>query len=161
MQQTEELLNSKRINRLHRLSQLLDNAIAIPGTKYRIGLDPILGLIPGGGDTIAGVLGAYIILEAARMDIPRKVLWKMVGNILFDSLVGTIPVIGDIFDAVWKANVKNMTLLESHLSVEQQEQNLQNNLIFLIILVIVLLMILIGFTALTFVIISWFWNLIN
>ena len=85
MEQPKQSLNSKKINSLRRLSQLLDNAIPIPGTKYRFGLDPILGLIPGGGDTIAGALGAYIIIEAARMGIPRKVLGKMIGNILFDS----------------------------------------------------------------------------
>ena len=158
MSQPEQSVNSKNINSLRRLSQLLDNAIPIPGTKYRIGLDPILGLIPGGGDTIAGALGAYIIIQAARMKIPRKVLWKMVGNILFDSVVGTVPVLGDLFDVAWKANVRNMALLEEHLSVNQQEQNQNHNLIFLIGLALVLLIIVVGFAALTLVIISWLWN---
>ena len=161
MEQPKQSLNSKKINSLRRLSQLLDNAIGIPGTKYRFGLDPILGLIPGGGDTIAGALGAYIIIEAARMGIPRKVVWKMVGNILFDSLVGTVPALGDLFDVAWKANVRNMTLLESNLSVDQQEQNRKSDLIFLILLTMLLLIIVVGFAALAFVIIRWLWYLIN
>ena len=161
MLQPKQSLNAKKINSLRRLSQLLDDAIAIPGTKYRLGLDPILGLIPGGGDTIAGALGAYIIIEAARMGIPRKVLWKMVGNILFDSVIGTVPVLGDLFDVAWKANVRNMTLLESNLSVAQPEQNRNSDLIFLIGLTAVLLIIVVGFAAFTFVIILWLWNLIN
>ena len=161
MEQPKQLLNSKKINSLRRLSQLLDNAIGIPGTKYRFGLDPILGLIPGGGDTIAGALGAYIIIEAARMGIPRKVLGKMISNILFDSLVGTVPVLGDLFDVAWKANVRNMTLLESNLSVDRQEQNRKSDLIFLIFLTVLLLIIVVGFAALTFVIIRWLWHLIN
>ncbi len=161
MEQPKQSLNSKKIHSLRRLSQLLDNAIGIPGTKYRFGLDPILGLIPGGGDTIAGALGAYIIIEAARMGIPRKVVWKMVGNILFDSLVGTVPALGDLFDVAWKANVRNMTLLESNLSVDQQEQNRKSDLIFLILLTMLLLIIVVGFAALAFVIIRWLWYLIN
>ncbi len=113
MKQPKQSLNSKKINSLRRLSQLLDNAIPIPGTKYRFGLDPILGLIPGGGDTIAGALGAYIIMEAARMGIPRKVLGKMIGNILFDSLVGTVPVLGDLFDVAWKATKYRTKIVRS------------------------------------------------
>ncbi len=161
MSQPEQSINFLKINSLRRLSQLLDNAIGIPGTKYRMGLDPILGLIPGGGDTVAGALGAYIIIEAARMGIPRKVLWKMVGNILFDSVAGTVPVLGDLFDVAWKANVRNMTLLENHLPVNQQEQNKKNDLIFLIGLAVLLLIIVVGFAALTFVIIRWLWSLIS
>lgn len=152
--------NSQKIKRLRRISQVLDNAIQIPGTKQRIGLDPILGLIPGGGDTITGALGAYIIIEAARMGIPRDIIWKMVGNILLDSVAGTVPVVGDLFDVAWKANVMNMALLESHLSVPQEEENSESNLLFLIGLTVLLLVIVIGFAALTFFILRWLFNLI-
>jgi len=153
--------NSEKIKRLRRISQILDNAIQIPGTKQRIGLDPILGLIPGGGDTITGALGAYIIIEAARMGTPRDVIWQMVGNILFDSVAGTVPVVGDLFDVAWKANVKNMTLLESHLSVPQEGQSSENNLLFLIGLTVLLLFIVIGFAVLTFFILRWLFHLIG
>ncbi len=161
MAQLNRLRNSQKINRLRRLSQILDNAISIPGTQYSLGLDPILGLIPGGGDTIAGALGAYIIIEAARMGIPREIIWKMVGNILFDSVAGTVPVVGDLFDVAWKANIRNMTLLEDHFSVTPEEEIYKSNIIFLIGLTVLLLIIVVGFAALTVIILRWLWNLLN
>ena len=151
--------NSTKVNNLRRLSQLLDNAIPIPGTGYRIGLDPILGLLPGGGDTVAGALGAYIIVEAARMGLPRKVVGEMVGNIIFDSVVGIVPVLGDLFDVTWKANVRNMALLEKHLYIIPQNQ--KSDRLFLIGLTLILAVIVIGFATLTVLLIRWFWNVIN
>lgn len=120
------------IQRLRKLSRVLDNAIAIPGTSFRIGLDPILGLIPGAGDFVGTALSAYIVIEAARLGIPRAALGKMVSNILLESLVGTIPVLGDWFDFAWKANTKNMELLEAHLGVSQEEKT---NPLFIFLLV--------------------------
>jgi hypothetical protein len=151
--------HTTKIDNLRRLSELLDNAIPLPGTGYRIGIDPILGLLPGGGDTVTGALGAYIVIEAARMGLPRQVVGQMVGNIILDSLVGTIPVLGDLFDVGWKANVKNMALLEKHL--HQTQQNQKGNLLFLIGLIILLTAIIIGFATLTLLIIRWLWNVIN
>lgn len=148
-----------KVNRLRRLSHLLDNAIPIPGTGYRVGIDPILGLLPGGGDTVAGALGAYIIVEAARMGLPRKVVGQMVGNIIFDSLVGIVPVLGDLFDVGWKANVRNIALLEKHLHLTPH--NRKSDRFFIIGLIIVLTLIVIGFAALTVAIIRWLWNVIN
>jgi Domain of unknown function (DUF4112) len=148
-----------KVNRLRRLSHLLDNAIPIPGTGYRVGIDPILGLLPGGGDTVAGALGAYIIVEAARMGLPRKVVGQMVGNIIFDSLVGIVPVLGDLFDVGWKANVRNIALLEKHLHLTPD--NRKSDRLFVIGLIIVLTVIVIGFAALTVAIIRWLWNVIN
>ena len=106
-----------KLSKLRRVSRLLDNAITIPGTKISFGLDPILGLLPGGGDTITGGIAAYIVVEAARMGVPREILYKMVTNIAIDSFAGTVPVVGDLFDVGWKANVKNIELLEKHLDV--------------------------------------------
>ena len=157
----KQLRNTEKINSLRRLSIILDSAIPIPGTKYRLGLDPILGLIPGGGDTIAGALGAYIIIEAARMGIPREIIGKMVANLLFDSVAGTVPAIGDLFDVAWKANIRNITLLEDHFSIAQPEVSRKNNLLFLIGLTVLLFIIVIGFAALTVIIFRWLWNLIN
>lgn len=147
-----------RINRLRRLSKIMDNAIAIPGTKFRFGLDPILGLLPGGGDTITGGLSAYIVVEAARMGLPRDILYKMVGNILLDSFAGTIPVLGDLFDVGWKSNVKNIELLEKHLELGQEAQN---NTLFILGLVLLLALIILGFAAITFFTVTWFWQLIS
>ncbi|MBD2185122.1 DUF4112 domain-containing protein [Aerosakkonema funiforme] len=104
------------LQRLRQISHLLDNAIAIPGTKYRVGLDPILGLLPGGGDTLTAFFSAYIVWEAARLGLPRESLVRMVMNILFDTVVGAVPIVGDFLDVTWKANVKNLQLVENHLA---------------------------------------------
>lgn len=103
------------LRRLRRISHLLDNAIAIPGTKYRIGLDPILGLIPGGGDLIGSVFAGYVVFKSAQMGVPQETLVKMAANIVFDTVAGTVPVAGDLLDVAWKANVKNIELLDAHL----------------------------------------------
>ncbi len=147
-----------RINKLRRLSRVMDNAIAIPGTKIRFGLDPILGLLPGGGDTITGGLSAYIVVEAARMGLPPEVLYKMVGNILIDSFVGTIPVLGDLFDVGWKSNVKNIELLEKHLEIAEDSKS---NPLSIVGLIILLTIIILGFAAITVFTVGWLWNLIN
>ena len=99
------------------LARLLDNAIPIPGTSWKIGLDPIVGLIPGIGDLISAVLSGYIILEAARAQVPTLTLAKMLGNVGVDTLFGSIPALGDVFDATWKSNTRNVALLERHLAV--------------------------------------------
>ncbi|KAB1198106.1 MULTISPECIES: DUF4112 domain-containing protein [Haloferax] len=100
------------LDRLRTVSYYLDNAIAIPGTNYRIGLDPILGLVPGIGDTTASAMSAYILVEAAMLGVPRATLARMFGNVLLDTVFGSIPLVGDVFDAAWKANTRNVRLLE-------------------------------------------------
>jgi predicted small integral membrane protein len=107
--------HAPRLRRMRQLSKLLDGAIAIPGTKHRIGIDPILGLIPGGGDTLSAALSGYIIVEAARMGLPREALMRMVGNLLLDTVVGSVPVVGDVFDVISKANFRNMQIVENHI----------------------------------------------
>ena len=107
---------ASRMRRVRVLAQLLDNSITIPGTKRKIGLDPIVGLIPGIGDLIGAVLSAYIILEAARADVSGFMLMRMVTNVALDTWLGSIPVVGDVFDAMWKSNIKNVSLLERHVA---------------------------------------------
>lgn len=114
---TVEDSRTPRIQRLRRFSHLLDNAIIIPGTGYRIGLDPLIGLIPGGGDTVGMIFSSAIVLEAARMGATKSVLGQMVFNILLETVAGTVPVLGDIFDVTWKSNVRNIVLLEDHLKI--------------------------------------------
>lgn len=104
------------LERVRALSRLLDNAIAVPGTDYRFGIDPLIGLLPGGGDTFTGLISAYIIWEAALMGLPRSTLIRMTWNVLLEVIVGTIPFIGDLFDFAWKANARNARLLEKHLA---------------------------------------------
>ena len=86
----------------------------MPGTSLRFGLDPVLGLVPGLGDAAGAVLAAWIFLEAIRLGAPRATLARIASNIAIDALVGAVPVLGDVFDIVWKANLKNVALLEGH-----------------------------------------------
>jgi hypothetical protein len=103
-----------RLRRLDKLSRLLDNAFAIPGTRFRIGLDGILGLIPGIGDATGAALSIYLIFQAARLGLPVSTLLRMVGNVALETVVGAVPIVGDIFDIVWKANIRNVALLRGH-----------------------------------------------
>jgi len=108
--------NDTELRRARALARALDTAVGIPGTPIRFGLDAILGLIPGGGDLAAAALSGYIILIAVRRDVPPAVLWRMLGNIGIDTVVGSVPIVGDLFDVAYKSNVKNVELLERHMT---------------------------------------------
>jgi hypothetical protein len=102
------------INRpdLRKFARLLDAVIVVPGTQISIGLDSLIGLIPGFGDALGGLLSAYIVLEAAKEGVSNVVLAKMILNVTVDSILGSIPIFGDIFDVAWRANIRNIELLE-------------------------------------------------
>ena len=100
------------LQRAKRIARLLDSAVSIPGTSIRFGLDPIIGLFPGFGDVAGGVMSAYIILIAGQLGAPTSVLLRMALNIVADTVVGAVPVLGDLFDVGWKANMRNVALLE-------------------------------------------------
>lgn len=102
------------LSRVRQLARLLDSSIRLPG-GYRIGLDGLIGLIPGIGDAAAASISAYIVIQAARMGAPTTMLIRMMGNILLELLVGIVPVLGDLFDFAWKANNRNVALLERNL----------------------------------------------
>jgi hypothetical protein len=103
------------LKRARSASTLLDEAIRIPVIGYRIGIDPILGILPISGDAVGAALSLYIVAEAARLDAPRKTLARMMVNIGVDAVGGSIPILGNLFDVFWKANERNVSLLESHL----------------------------------------------
>jgi hypothetical protein len=105
-----EVDSAERMKRLRALAWLMDNSIPLPG-GLRIGLDPIIGLVPGIGDAIGALISAYIINEARGMGAPRSVLFRMMSNVMIDTLIGAIPFAGDLFDAAYKANVRNLALL--------------------------------------------------
>ena len=108
-----------RLKRVRLLSRLLDEQFRIPGTTQRVGLDGLLGLIPGVGDAAGALLSTYILYEAIRLGVPKTVLLRMVANIGIDTVVGAIPVVGNIFDVAWKANKKNAALLHAYLALQR------------------------------------------
>jgi len=97
---------------IERLAWLMDNSIPIGG-GYRIGLDPLLGLVPGLGDMLGAFISGAIIVQAHRAGVPRPTIARMLANVAIDSAVGAIPLAGDFFDATWKANTKNLELYRS------------------------------------------------
>ncbi|MEG4517185.1 MULTISPECIES: DUF4112 domain-containing protein [unclassified Microcoleus] len=147
------------LRRLRRISHLLDNAIAIPGTKYRIGLDPILGLIPGGGDLISSIFAGYVVFKSAQMGVPQETLVKMATNIVFDTVAGTVPVAGDLLDVAWKANVKNIELLDAHLG--SPEQGKKADWLFVAALLLGLVLIVGGVIFLSVMLFAWVFRLLT
>jgi len=115
---------SARLARLRRFAYWLDV----------IGLDPILGLIPGAGDAAGAVLAAWMLVEAFRMGVSRATLWRMAGNVALDAAVGAVPVLGDIFDFAWKANLRNVALLERHLVAPDRAERADRGFVLLVIL---------------------------
>jgi hypothetical protein len=101
--------------RLDFLATMLDSAFVIPGTNFRFGLDGVIGLFPGIGDAISTALSAYIVYEAKQLGVPKHVLARMIGNVALDGLVGAVPLAGDVFDVMFRANRRNIRLLRDHL----------------------------------------------
>jgi hypothetical protein len=97
------------------MTRLLDSAVRIPGTNIRFGLDALVGLVPGIGDAIGAILSTVIIFHAARLGAPRSTLLRMMANVGVDTIVGEVPLLGDLFDFGWKSNSRNLALLEEHL----------------------------------------------
>ena len=103
-----------RLPDLQRYATLLDKAFRIPGTNIRFGLDPILGLIPGLGDLASPVFAALLMVEGARLKVPKIILMRMLVNALTDAVIGAIPLVGMVGDVFFRANTKNLALLERH-----------------------------------------------
>jgi len=134
-------LERDRLDRLRRLGYLLDNSIPIPGTRFRIGLETIIGLVPGVGDLVGGGFSVYIILQAARMGVPASLLARMGWNLLVDVAVGAIPLLGDLFDAGYKANLRNLALLDRHVQGPAQSRRANRQFVAILILLLVLLVV--------------------
>jgi Domain of unknown function (DUF4112) len=109
-------------------------------------------LIPGAGDTVSGALSAYIIVEAARMGLPRAALTQMVSNVLLETIVGSVPVVGDFFDVTWKANAKNIVLLEDHLQLPPTHRR-KTDWKFVALLIAILLFVVIGFATISILVV--------
>lgn len=96
------------------MARVLDDLVPIPGTRFRFGADALLGLVPGAGDAVTGAVAGYAIIVAARLGAPPVVLARMVLNVLVDALVGTVPLVGDLFDVGFRANRRNVRLAERY-----------------------------------------------
>ena len=103
------------VDRMRLVARLLDDAVRVPGTNYRIGLDPIMGAAPIAGDVITGLVSLYIVAESARLGVSYQTLLKMMLNVSIDVGGGSIPVLGTLFDAAWKSNQRNVKLLVDEL----------------------------------------------
>lgn len=104
----------RQLEGLRAISWIFDELIRIPGTRFKFGLDALLGILPGGGDMLGGAVSAYALIVARRMGAPPAVILRMALNIVVDALVGVVPLAGDLFDAGWKANRRNLALLERY-----------------------------------------------
>lgn len=108
------------MERVRAIADLLDEAIELPVINYKIGLDPILGILPVGGDAVSAAISLYIVAEGAQMGASKDTVMKMLFNVGVDAVVGSIPVLGTLVDAVWKANVRNVEMLEDELGADEE-----------------------------------------
>ena len=127
-------IKEEKLIRLKRLSERLDNTFTIPGTKYKIGIEALIGAVPIIGDLIGGILASYIMYSGMKMGAPPQIIARMAVNIAIDFTIGSIPIIGDLFDLVWKANKKNVELIEET-TLLNEETNKINYLIVAILIV--------------------------
>jgi hypothetical protein len=126
-----------QLDRLRSMATVLDDAVRIPGTNIRFGLDAVLGLLPGVGDATTGVMAAYAMVLAAKLGAPPIIIARMAVNVLVDVAIGTIPVLGDIFDVGWKSNRKNVKLLE-HYQAEPQKVKAGSWAVVVILLLVII-----------------------
>lgn len=109
-----------RLKRLRRLAWLLDNAMRIPGIRMRVGLSGLLGLTPAVGDMATGALSMLIVAEAYRLGVPQPLLARMLGNVAIEVAAGAVPIVGNLFDVAFKANLRNLAIIEGHFAAERR-----------------------------------------
>ncbi|MFZ4807095.1 MAG: DUF4112 domain-containing protein [Hyphomicrobiaceae bacterium] len=115
------------VARLEALATVLDGLFVIPGTNVRIGVDAVLGLFPIVGDLLSQAISGYLIWEARRLGASRLVIWRMVANSAVDTVIGMVPVAGDAFDVVFRANKRNVALLRAHLEKKRAKQIIEGD----------------------------------
>lgn len=121
LEELPDTVDEAAVRRMRFVARLLDDSVRVPGTRLRVGLDPILGVVPGAGDAIAAALSIYIVLESARLGVPFLTLLRMIANVSLDFAVGSVPLLGTLFDAVWKANRRNLELALAELPVGRHD----------------------------------------
>jgi hypothetical protein len=105
----------EQLAELASLADLLDSRYRIPGTRLRYGIDAILGLVPGIGDTLAALPALYLVWRARQLGVPKSLVLRMVINVLFDTVLGSVPIAGNVFDLFFKASRRNLALLRRHI----------------------------------------------
>jgi hypothetical protein len=108
------------IARVTMVARLLDSAFFIPGINRRVGLDSVIGLVPGIGDAVSAVLASYIVWEARRLGLPRWKIAQMIGHVAIDTAIGAIPLAGDLFDVFYKSNQRNLRIIQEHLGMPKR-----------------------------------------
>ena len=103
------------VARITAIAKLMDSLFAIPGTRIRLGLDALIGLVPVVGDLLSQAVAMYLIWEAKQLGVSKLTLWRMLANSLIDTAIGAVPLVGDAFDVAFRANMKNLRLLQRHL----------------------------------------------
>jgi hypothetical protein len=152
-------IKSAALQRVQTVSRLLDNALAIPGTQFRVGIDPILGLLPGAGDWLSAILSVYLILESMRFGLPAKTLLQMLINLLADAAVGTFPIVGDLLDLTFKANHRNVKLLEAHIQNPKPPQLIDR--VVMVLAIVLLIAFLIAVTSIAYMVIDGLLSLVR
>src|SRR5688500_9038897 len=104
------------LRRIEAMEHLLERSLTIPGTSRKVGLDAVVGLVPGVGDLVAAALGAYIVWEASNLGLPKWKLWRMAGNIAIDTAFGAVPLVGDAFALLFRSNTRNLKIVKRHLA---------------------------------------------
>ena len=107
---------ASRLSRLRTIAWLVDGAFRVPGTKFRFGLNSLIGLTPAAGDAVLAAISLYIVYEARKLGVPRDLLMRMLGNIGIETAAGAVPIVGDLFDMGFKANLRNLAIIEEHLN---------------------------------------------
>ena len=128
--------DEKRLRSIRSLARLLDEAVRIPGVGLRVGLDAVIGLIPGVGDALGAALSGWVIVVAARLGAPPAVLARMGVNVALDAIVGSVPLLGDLFDAGWRANSRNVALLERWLQRPREASAASTAIVVVVLLIL-------------------------
>ena len=113
---TSATQSSRKLARLRRLAWLMDGAFRLPGSKFRFGLNSLIGLPPVAGDALLGAISLYIVYEGYRLGVPRAEIAKMIANVAVETAIGTVPIAGDLFDVAFKANLRNLAIIDQHVS---------------------------------------------
>jgi hypothetical protein len=155
MNPKDDTRRDSAVRRLDSLSYMMDNSIPLPGTNRRFGLDAVIGLVPGFGDAAGSLMSAYIVVQAARLGAPASSLVRMVLNVGTEAVVGAIPFAGDLFDAWFKANARNVRLLRKELDRPGSTRKSSTGVVLAVILALVLILGAVGWLAISVIQTLW------